>query len=92
MEDNETEKEAEAEQEGVQGQSIVWVKLVSLWWPAKILRKIGELTEIELFDENKTKKTVENIKLRPFEKLQKIPTRRNKFWKAAYSLALEELG
>ena len=84
--------EEEGGQEAEDDYSLVWVKLASLWWPAKVVKKIGELAEIELFDDDKTKKTVENIKLRPFEKLGKIPPRRNKFWKAAYSLALEELG
>ena len=50
-----------------------------------------ELTEIELFDEEKTKKTVESGKVKPFQKLTKIPTKRNRFWRAAYNLALEKL-
>ena len=71
---------------------LVWVKLASIYWPAKLIRKIdGEVSEIELFDETNTKKTVEHIKLKPFEKLDKIPARRNKYWKEAYFKALEEL-
>ena len=56
-----------------------------------ILRKLGELTVIRLFDEDETEQTVENIKSKPFEKLGRIPARRNAFWKAAYSKALKEL-
>ena len=68
------------------------MKLASIYWPAKLIRKIdGEVSEIELFDETNTKKTVEHIKLKPFEKLDKIPARRNKYWKEAYFKALEEL-
>ena len=71
---------------------LVWVKLASIYWPAKLIRKInGEISEIELFDETNTKKIVDHIKLKPFEKLDKIPARRNKHWKEAYSLALEKL-
>ena len=64
---------------------LVWVKLAALYWPAKILRKIGELTVIRLFDDDETEQTVENIKLKPFEKLGRIPAQRNPLWKAAYS-------
>ena len=70
---------------------LVWVKLAALYWLAKVLRKLGELTVIRLFDEDETEQTVENIKLKPFEKLGRIPARRNAFWKAAYSKALKEL-
>ena len=71
---------------------LVWVKLASIYWPAKLVRRIdGEISEIELFDDAGTKKTVEHIKIKPFEKLDKIPARRNKYWKEAYSLALEKL-
>ena len=62
-------------------QTLVWVKLASMFWPAKLVRSLGELTEIELFDEENSKKTVQNMRLKPFEKLKKVPTKRNKFWK-----------
>ena len=52
---------------------------------------MGEISEIQLFDDIGTKKTVEHIKLKPFEKLDKIPARRNKYWKEAYARALEML-
>ena len=71
---------------------LVWVKLASVYWPAKLVGRVnGELSEIELFDDEGTKKTVEHIKIKPFEKLDKIPARRNKYWKEAYALALEKL-
>ena len=70
---------------------LVWVKLAALYWPAKILRKIGELTVIRLFDEDETEQTVENLKLKPFEKLGRIQARRNPLWKAVYSKAIKEL-
>ena len=73
-------------------QTLVWVKLASMFWPAKLVRSLGELTEIELFDEENSKKTVQNTRLKPFEKLKKVPTKRNKFWKQAYNLALQKLG
>ena len=41
---------------------LVWVKLAALYWLAKVLRKLGELTVIRLFDEDETEQTVENIK------------------------------
>ena len=70
--------------------SLVWVKLASTYWPARLIRSVdGELSEIELFDG--TKKTMEHIKLKPFEKLAKIPTKRSKIWKNMYALALKEL-
>ena len=57
------------EQEQVE---LVMVKIVNLYWPAKIIKKIdGEITEIEVFGELKTRKTVEHIKLKAFEKLKK---------------------
>ena len=61
-----------------------------MFWPAKIVKKMGELTEIKLFDEERTKKTVENTKLKPFEKLKKVSANRSKYWKTAYELALLE--
>ena len=70
------------EQEQVE---LVMVKIVNLYWPAKIIKKIdGEITEIEVFDELKTRKTVEHIKLKAFEKLKKVPAKRSKAWKEAY--------
>ena len=33
---------------------LVWVKLAALYWLAKVLRKLGELTVIRLFDEDET--------------------------------------
>ena len=77
------------EQEQVE---LVMVKIVNLYWPAKIIKKIdGEITEIEVFDELKTRKTVEHIKLKAFEKLKKIPAKRSKAWKEAYEKAIMEL-
>ena len=71
--------------------SLVWVKLANLFWPARLVAKVdGELSKIELFDEEKTIKTVEHIKIKPFEKLKKIPSKRTKYWKDAYAKALEE--
>ena len=64
---------------------LVWVRLANQNWPAKVVRYIGELTEIE----NSTK-TVENTKIKPFEKLTKVPKRSN-LWKAAYNKALKML-
>ena len=62
-----------------------------LYWPAKIIRKIdGEITEIEMFDNEKTRKTVEHIKLKAFEKLVKVPVKRSKAWKKAYEKAIIE--
>ena len=77
------------EQEQVE---LVMVKIVNLYWPAKIIKKIdGEITEIEVFDELKTRKTVEHIKLKAFEKLKKVPAKRSKAWKEAYEKAIMEL-
>ena len=62
-----------------------------MFWPAKVVKKIdgnGELTEIELFDESRTKKTVEHIKTKPFEKLPKVPAKRTKAWKEAYACSV----
>ena len=71
---------------------LVWVKLASIAWPAKMIRKVdGELSEIEMYDGLKTKKIVEHIKLKPFQKLKKIPVKRNKHWKEAYASAVNEL-
>ena len=71
------------------GKTLVWVKLASIFWPARMIGKVdGELSEIELFDGLHTKKTVEHIKLKPFEKLKKIPVKRSKYWKEFYALAL----
>ena len=69
---------------------IVWAKISTIFWPAKIVRKLGELTEIELFDSEKTKKMLQNTKLKPFQALQKLPGKKSKYWKEAYELALSE--
>ena len=69
--------------------TLVRVKLASIFWPARMIGKVArELSEIELFDGLHTKKTVEHIKLKPFEKLKKIPVKRSKYWKEFYALAL----
>ena len=57
---------------------IVWAKISTIFWPAKIVRKLGELTEIELFDSEKTKKMLQ------------LPGKKSKYWKEAYELALSE--
>ena len=88
---NPTEEAGHQNQHSEEEYSLVWVKLVTLFWPAKIVRKMGELTEVELFDSEKTKKIVSNNKMKPFERLEVIPSKRNRFWKTAYKLALEEL-
>ena len=88
-EDN-IEREGNAgEQEQVE---LVMVKIANLYWPAKIIKKIdGEITDIEVFDELKTRKIVEHIKLKTFEKLKKVPAKRSKAWKEAYAKAIMEL-
>ena len=86
--DEEAENENDAENEA----RLVWVKLANLFWPARLVAQVdGELSKIELFDEEKTIKTVEHIKIKPFEKLKKVPAKRTKYWKDAYAKALEEL-
>ena len=87
--------EENMEAEGNSGEQerneLVMVKIVNLYWPAKIIKKIdGEITEIEMFDDEKTRKTVEHIKLKPFEKLVKVPAKRSKAWKEAYEKAVME--
>ena len=69
---------------------IVWAKISTIFWPAKIVRKLGELTEIELFDSENTKKMLQNTKLKPFQALEKVPSKKSKYWKEAYELALSE--
>lgn len=72
--------------------SLVWVKLANQPWPAKMISNVdGEISEVELFDEEGTRKMIEHIKLKPFSKLDKIPKRSN-LWKAAYEKALQCLG
>ena len=52
-----------------------------MFWPAKLLPKVDEdLSEIELFDEPKTNKIVEHVKVKPFNRLEK----RSKYWREAY--------
>ena len=55
-----------------------------MFWPATVIRKMGELTEIQMFDDECTKKVVQNTKIKPFQKLQKVPGNRNRYWKKAY--------
>ena len=76
--------------EEAEPRTLVWVRLANQNWPAKVVRYIGELTEIEFFDEENSTKTVENTKIKPFEKLTKVPKRSN-LWKAAYNAALKML-
>ena len=45
--------------------ALVWAKITSMFWPARIVRKLGELTEVQLFDEERTKKILQNTKLKP---------------------------
>ena len=52
---------------------------------------MGELTEIQLFDIENTKKVAQNTKIKPFEKHRKVPANRNKYWEEAYELACKEL-
>ena len=42
------------------GQALVWAKITSIFWPARIIRKLRELTEIQLFDEERSKKVIQN--------------------------------
>ena len=62
-----------------------------MFWPATVIRKMGELTEIQMFDDECTKKVVHNTKIKPFQKLQKVPGNRNRYWKEAYELACKEI-
>ena len=80
--------EAEDVPENSNEVEIVWVKISQIFWPAKILRKLGEITEVELFDNEHTKQMVQNSKLKPFQALTKVPKNRSKYWKDAYKLAL----
>ena len=67
---------------------LFWVRLAGQPWPARFIANIdGEITEIELFDEEGSRKRVEHVKLKPFNKLPKIPKRSN-LWKEAYAKAL----
>ena len=70
------------------GTRLVWVKLANQLWPAKLISNEGEVSEVELFDEEGTRKMIEHIKLKPFSRLNKIP-RRSNLWKAAYTRALQ---
>ena len=70
------------------GTRLVWVKLANQPWPAKLISNEGEVSEVELFDEEGTRKMIEHIKLKPFSRLNKIP-RRSNLWKAAYTRALQ---
>ena len=76
------------EQEVPSSPVLFWVRLANQPWPARFVSNIdGEITEIELFDEECSRKRVEHVKLKPFSKLPKIP-RRSKMWKDAYAKAL----
>ena len=66
----------------------IWFKHGRIFWPAKFVKVMGELTLIELFDEEKTRKPLENNKIKPFDVLNKIPAGRTKEWRVAYSQAL----
>ena len=70
---------------------LVWVKLASIVWPAKVMETVGELTKIQILDEESTVKTVEALKIKPFSPLTRVPVKRTKIWKAAYARALELL-
>ena len=72
-------------------EQLVWVKLATIVWPAKVVETVGELTKIQVLDEKNTMKTVEHTKVKPFSPLTKIPVKRTKIWKAAYARALELL-
>lgn len=78
------------ETEDAPKEEIVWVKISKIFWPGKILRKLGELTEVQLFDNEQTQQMVQNCKLKPFQELTKVPKNRSKYWKEAYELALLE--
>ena len=52
---------------------------------------MGELTEIQLYDIERTLKVVQNTKIKPFAKLRKLPANRNKYWKEAYGLACKDI-
>ena len=76
----------EIEEESVS--NLVWVKLANQPWPARVISTSGEISEVELFDEEQTRKMIEHIKLNQFNKLTKIPKRLN-IWKATYARALQ---
>ena len=51
----------------------------------------GDVTEIQLFDDLGTQMAAQHLKLKPFEKLKKVPEKRSKAWKEAYKKALSVL-
>ena len=84
------EQEISQDETGTAKEPLVWVKVSNLFWPAKLKsRDIGELKEIEMFDDNCTRKAVDAGKIKPFEQLEKIPAKRSVLWKE--SLGLLEL-
>ena len=86
------EPQVDVAEEGLrESHEIVWAKISTIFWPAKVVRKLGELTEIQLFDNENTKKIIQNTKLKPFQALKKLPNNKSKYWKEAYQLALSEL-
>ena len=68
-----------------------FLQITTIFWPATVVRKMGELTEIQLYDTERTLKVVQNTKIKPFAKLRKLPANRNKYWKEAYGLACKDI-
>ena len=92
QEDVEEDITIPVEEEGSNDVSLVCVKIGNIFWPAKVGRMIdGDVTEIQLFDDLGTQMAAQNLKLKPFEKLKKVPEKRSKAWKEAYKVALSLL-
>ena len=63
-----------------------------MFWPAKLIEKIDEnQSKVEMFDNDDTTKIVNNMKMKPFNKLAKIPPKRSKIWIEAYQWAVNEM-
>ena len=92
VEEDITNQEFPVEEEGSNDVSLVWVKIGNIFWPAKVGRMIdGDVTEIQLFDDLGTQMAAQHLKLKPFEKLKKVPEKRSKAWKESYKVALSLL-
>ena len=92
VEQDMTNQEFQVEEEGSNDVSLVWVKIGNIFWPAKVVRMInGDVTEIQLFDNLASQMAAQHLKLKPFDKLKKVPEKRSKAWKEAYKMALSLL-
>ena len=67
-----------------------WYQIGRLWWPCKSTARDAEVTSIKIYDDMATKLDVEWVKLKPFNKLSKIPKSRPAEWKRAYERAIAE--